>query len=326
MVPWSFRAPAPPIESQSGLSPTFSVIIAVYNAAAYLPQAIESCLVQSMQALEIIVVDDGSTDDFDRAIAPFLDQVLVLRQANRGESSAKNAAVLAASGDYVVILDADDVAFSDRIEALNAFAIERPDLDIITHDDVLTQDGEFLRNFFNETHTFPVHKQREEILKRCFIVNPAVKRSAWIENRGYDENLRIGADWDLWIRMILSGSVAGAVVEPLVEYRQWGGNLTSDRLASFASRVALFSKTQLRDDLSASERIVLENSLVDVQRRLAWEAVIAADPSARSALSAVLRNSRQSLRTRTRAGVALVTPSALRKWMFARRDEVRETK
>lgn len=154
MGPWSFRAPAPAVEIQRGLSPTFSVIIAVYNAAAYLPQALESCLAQSMQALEIIVVDDGSTDDFDGAIAPFLDQVLLLRQVNGGESSAKNAAVLAASGDYVVILDADDIAYSDRIEALNAFAIERPDLDIITHDDVLTQDGEFLRNFFKKPTPF----------------------------------------------------------------------------------------------------------------------------------------------------------------------------
>lgn len=156
-------------------------------------------------------------------------------------------------------------------------------------------------------------------------MNPAVKRSKWIEHRGYDESLRIGADWDLWIRMILSGCIAGAVVEPLVEYRQWGGNVTSDRLASFASRVALFSKTQLRDDLSASERIVLENSLVDVQRRLAWEALLSADPSARSALSAVLRDSRQSFRTRAGAGLALVMPSAMRKWMSARRNEVRET-
>lgn len=323
---WRFLAPTSGTDAGGGSPPTFSVIIAVYNAAAYLREAIESCLAQSMQALEIIVVDDGSTDDFDGAIAPFLEHVLLIRQANSGESSAKNAAVLAASGDYIVILDADDIAFSDRIEALSAFAVERPDLDIITHDDVLTQDGEFLRNFFNDAHTFPIHKQREEILKRCFIVNPAVKRSAWIEHRGYDENLRIGADWDLWIRMILSGCIAGAVMEPLVEYRQWGGNLTSDRLASFASRVALFSKTQLRGDLSASERIVLENSLVEVQRRMAWEAVRSADPSARSALSSVLRDSRQSFSTRAGAGLALVMPIALRSWMFARRHEVRETK
>ena len=317
MTGWSFLAPEPVVEIQRGVSPTFSVIIAAYNAAVYLPEAIESCLAQTLQPLEIVVVDDGSTDDFNGAIAPYLDRVLLLRQANGGESAAKNAAVRAATGDYVVILDADDIAYPERIEALYAFAVERPDLAILTHDDVLTRDGEFVRNYFGEFHTFPISNQREEILRRCFIVNPAVRRSAWLGCGGYDENLRIGADWELWIRIIFSGGAAGAIAEPLVEYRQWGGNLTANRLSAFASRLELFAKTQLRGDLTDSERAALEESLSHIKLRIAREALRAGDPSAKSAIKEVFLDRHQTLKTRVSAGVALVMPSAARKWLGA---------
>lgn len=314
---WSFLAPAPVVEVEQSDSPTFSVIIAAYNASAYLPEAIESCLAQTLQPLEIVVVDDGSTDDFDAAIEPYLDRVLLLRQANRGESAAKNAAVRAASGEYVVILDADDIAYPDRIEALYAFAVERPDLAILTHDDVLTRDGEFLRNYFGELHAFPISKQREEILRWCFIVNPAVRRSTWLECGGYDENLRIGADWELWIRIIFSGGAVGAIAEPLVEYRHWGGNLTADLLGSFASRLELLSKTQLRSDLTATERAALEQSLLKVKRRFALQALHVRDPSAKSAMKDIFLDRRQSVKSRARAAAAFVMPNAARKRLSA---------
>ncbi len=316
MSAWRFLAPSPVVEVEQEVAPTFSVIIAAYNAAAYLPEAIESCLAQTLQPLEIVVVDDGSTDDFDEAIAPYLDRVLLLRQANGGESAAKNAAVRAASGEYIVILDADDIAYPDRIEALHTFAMERSDLAILTHDDVLTRDGEFVRNYFGEPHAFPISNQREEILRWCFIVNPAVRRSAWLGCGGYDEKLRIGADWDLWIRIIFSGGAAGAIAEPLVEYRQWGGNLTADLLGSFASRLELLSKTQLRVDLTAPERAVLEESLLKVKRRIALEALRVRDPSAKSAMKDIFLDRHQSVKTRARAAAAFLMPNAARKWLL----------
>jgi len=85
--------------------PTFSVAIAAYQAAETLGAAVESALSQTLPPLDVVVCDDGSTDDFAGAIAPFRDRVVLLRQENRGEAAAKNAAAAAASGEFVAFLE-----------------------------------------------------------------------------------------------------------------------------------------------------------------------------------------------------------------------------
>ena len=90
------------------MSPRFSVIIPVYNAAATLQRAIESVQKQSWPAHEIIVVDDGSTDCSADVAQGYGATVTLIRQANAGVSAARNAGAHAASGDWLAFLDADD--------------------------------------------------------------------------------------------------------------------------------------------------------------------------------------------------------------------------
>jgi len=112
--------------------PMVSVVIPVYNRASIVVDAIESCLAQSYQKIEIIVVDDGSTDGLAGALRPWDGRFSVLRQANKGVSAARNAGVAAASGDYIQFLDSDDLLHPDaialKIEAFRAVA----DTDICT--------------------------------------------------------------------------------------------------------------------------------------------------------------------------------------------------
>ena len=95
--------------------PSFSVIISVYNGAATLSRAIESVLVQSYPPAEIIVVNDGSTDDTEGVIAGFRDRVVGLCQANAGVSAARNAGATRATGEWLAFLDADDWYYRDRL-------------------------------------------------------------------------------------------------------------------------------------------------------------------------------------------------------------------
>jgi len=273
--------------------------------------AIRSCLDQTVRPLEIIVVDDGSTDDLDAALAPFLGDIVLLRQSNGGESVAKNAGVAAAHGDYVVILDADDVAYPNRIEALGALAAARPDLAILTHDADLTRDGEPVRRYFGPHHPFPTTDQRAEILRRCFVINPAVRRADWAAAGGYDPAIRIGADWECWIRMILAGAGVGCVDEPLSEYRQTGEQLTADRLAGFRGRLDLLRRTLDRDDLTPRERRVLERSIAELEVRAAREAVRLRTSDARTMSWRVVIGRHQALGARLRALVATVVPAAV---------------
>ena len=303
--------PEPVAPVEPGPVPTFSVIIACYNAAATVGDAIRSCLEQTVPPLEIIVIDDGSTDDLDAALAPYLDDIVLLRQENGGESDAKNAGDAAARGDFVVILDADDVAYPHRHEALGALAAARPDLAILTHDALLTRDGAVLRHYYGEFHPFPVEQQRREILRRCFVINPAVRRSAWLAIGGYDPALRIGADWECWLRMILAGEQVGCVDEPLSDYRQGGEQLTSNRLAEFAGRQQLFAKTLERPDLTATERAAIVDLRTTLDDRMAREAIRTGAPGARRASWRVAFARGQRRPVRIRALAAAIAPSVM---------------
>ena len=110
--------------------PVCSVVIPAFQAAASIGDAVRSVLDQDVPPMEIVVVDDGSTDDVTGALAPFGDAVRLVRIDHGGESAAKNAGVLAARGDWVALLDADDRFLPGRLAALVGLAIARPDLDL----------------------------------------------------------------------------------------------------------------------------------------------------------------------------------------------------
>jgi glycosyltransferase involved in cell wall biosynthesis len=157
---------APPANGpvERGPRPTFSVIVAAYNVADVIPDALESVRGQDVAPLEVIVCDDGSTDDLDRALEPYRDEIVLLRKTNGGEASAKNAAARAATGDFILVLDADDVYLPGRISALTELAQSRPDLDILTSDALLVVHGRPVRNVYDDSWTFETEDQRRAIL------------------------------------------------------------------------------------------------------------------------------------------------------------------
>ena len=176
MKGFTFVAPEPDGPLAGGPVPTFSVIIAAYQAADVIGDAIESALEQTEPPLEVIVCDDGSTDDIERALRSYRDRIVLLRKENGGEASAKNAASRAASGDFVVILDADDVFLPERLEALGELARARPDLDILTTDATLEVDGRVVRRCYTDAFRFEVADQRRGILEQNFVFGLAAAR------------------------------------------------------------------------------------------------------------------------------------------------------
>ena len=178
----SFLAPLPvrPVEPADS-APTFSVIVAAYQVADVVADALESIRRQTAPPWEVIVCDDGSTDALEDALVPYRDEIVFLRIEHGGEAAAKNAAAARASGDCVVILDADDVYLPERLEALTELANARPDLDILTTDAYLVVDGRRVRRNYDRRWLFEVADQRRAILQRNFIFGHAAVRR---ERRG----------------------------------------------------------------------------------------------------------------------------------------------
>ena len=267
-----YVVPTPRTAVSPGPAPSISILIPTYESTATLPDAVASALAQTEPALEVIVCDDGSTDDVAGALAEYRDQIRLLRKPNGGCSSALNHAARAALGDFVAILNADDVYDPRRIEALGRLAAERPDLDIITTDAYLEVEGVRVGTF-NSSTPFVVDDQRAGILRSCFTGGwPAVRRERVLAAGGWDESLRIAHDWDCWLRLIFDGAQAGLVDEPLMSYRIHQGSLTSDRVASLTERVAVLERARNYPQLTPDERRLLTASIRWQRSRLRREA------------------------------------------------------
>ena len=129
-----FRVPPPIGEVDSGRQPTFSIVIATHNADATIAESIESALAQTLPALEVIVGDDGSTDQTAAVLEPYLERIRYFRQEHRGVAATMNAALELARGEFFAVLGADDAYLPERLEALASLSAGRPDLDLLCTD------------------------------------------------------------------------------------------------------------------------------------------------------------------------------------------------
>jgi glycosyltransferase involved in cell wall biosynthesis len=318
-----FLAPPQPAQASPGSAPSFSVVIPAYQAADVVGDAVASVLDQTARPYEVIVCDDGSTDGTGDVVAAFSD-VTLLRKENGGPASARNAAVAAASGDFVVLLDADDVYLPDRLRLLGELAAERPDLDVLATDAYLEAGGETV-GLFSNFNPFPVDDQRIAVLERCFVFAPAIRKSRLMAVGGFDEQLRTSDDWDCLIRVVVSGGRVGLVDAPLMRYRLREGGVTSARVPVLRERVTLFEKTRRDERLDERERAAAERLLRGHRNELELaeiEAELLAGGHPRRRLLGVVRGEGFSAATRAKAAAAIVSPGSARRRLRSR-DSVR---
>lgn len=295
--------------------PTFSVVIPVYQGADTIGEAIASVLAQTVPPHEIIVADDGSTDDLAGALAPYRDRITLLTDENRGVAAARNRGVRRASGEFVVVSDADDLMLPRAIDALGDFAMARPDLDILVRTAwVQRGDVRILSRTADRPH-FPVDDQRIGILRDNFIPgHAAFRRQRLLAAGGYDESLRCGEDYDSWIRLIFAGSRAGLLLEPLQLMRPRPGSLSTRRTVCIAACITSISKLAGRDDLSEREREIAAERVKSLQSWLREEeaklALVEGAPDARRRCLSVARDANQNPRARSKALLALLAPKS----------------
>jgi hypothetical protein len=279
-----FLVPAADPTVVAASPPTFSVVIAAYQAAGTISEAVGSALGQSTPPLQVIVSDDGSTDDLAAALAPFKDRIVVVREENAGAAAARNRGLAVASGEFVAFLDSDDAWLPLYLERLGALAAARPDLDLLSADVFYEADGEIIGRFY-ELNRFEVGNQRHAVLRTCFVGWPAVRRDRLVSIGGFDESLRIAYDWDAWARLILSGGRAGLVLEPLARYRLRPGSLASDVPRSLRERVVFLDGLSRCPDLRPDDEAALSAARRHAESRArvaeATEALAARAPGAR---------------------------------------------
>ena len=249
--------------------PSFSIAIAAYQAAATIGDALESAFAQTLPPLDVAVCDDGSTDGLEAAVAPWRDGIAYVRQENRGEAAAKNAAARATSGEFVAFLDADDRYHTERLEALAELAGARPDLDVLTTNADLEVAGEVVGRYYPDiAPVFPTEDQSLAIIRRDTAVfgAAAVRREVFESVGGLNERLRSGDDWELWMLLALAGSSFGLVDEPLYRYRVHQHGTSADQLRGSREAVEIFERVLTNAQPGTPEREALEQGLAHHRR------------------------------------------------------------
>ena len=242
-------------------APTFTALIAAYQAADTIAAAIESIQAQTLPAHEIIVVDDGSTDGLSQLVASRFGSAvdLVRLPENAGRSAAMNRGAARATGDFVVLLDADDVWLPRRLEAIAAYAEMDPGCDIITTDSYIRIGGEIAGRYYQPDRVvFAQTDQRMAMLVSDFVFGlPAIRNELWRVSGGMDESMRSGAeDYEFLMRLILTGSRVGLVAEPLCEYRIRSGSQSRNSTRIVSALDTVYEKA-LAHGLTDDERRVV---------------------------------------------------------------------
>lgn len=207
--------------------PLVSVVIPTYNSVCYLTEAIDSVLAQTFQDFEILVVDDGSTDETATILEEkYKDRIRYLHKANGGVSSARNFGIQRAQGKYIAFLDADDIWMPEKL-ATQIEALAKDEKSKVCYSSLLICDEDLNYVGLN------LSPRRDDIISDLLLIGNVVATPSSViaemelfhEVGAFDVGLSQCADWEMWIRLSTKTGFI-YIDQPLVKYRQHGSNMS----------------------------------------------------------------------------------------------------
>lgn len=238
-----------------------SVIIPTFNRSALVREAVASVLAQEDVALEVIVVNDGSSDDTFAALAAFGSAIHSVSKAHGGVSSARNAGIRAAKGEWLAFLDSDDLWLPQKLRKQLAFLGEHPEFKICQTEEIWVRNGQKLNP--KEYHRKPRGYCFPQLLERCLVSPSAVviHREIFRDVGLFDESLPACEDYDLWLRVGCRYPL-GLLQEPLTIKR--GGH--ADQLSTTVPALDRYR-------IQALAGLLQNEPLTPDQRELAMQAL-----------------------------------------------------
>lgn len=203
------------------MNASISCIVPVYNGARFIGEALDSILAQTLPPAEVIVVDDGSTDDTAEVVSAYAGRVTYHRQANAGPASARNHGINLASGDFLSFLDADDLWSPNKLERQMSALERNPNAGICIT---------YLQNFWTDELSHERDRMRDHAFARPmpgYVCQCLLARRHVFEVVGlFDATKRLGEDQDWYLRAERAGISREIIPEPLVRRRIHGKNMT----------------------------------------------------------------------------------------------------
>lgn len=200
---------------------SISVVIPAYNSSKFIAQTLQSVLGQTFPATEILVIDDGSTDDTATIAERFGPPVRVIRRPNARQAASRNFGVAEATGEWVAFVDADDIWEPNKLERQMGELEVHPDADVCyTARTEMLQIGHEAR--LGKRLPAPTPQELRECLleKTGFLPSTVmIRRSVFLKMKGFDTRFTIVEDWDFWLRLLHAGVKFVGCEEALVRYR-----------------------------------------------------------------------------------------------------------
>jgi glycosyltransferase involved in cell wall biosynthesis len=251
-----------------------ATVIPVYRAH-FLADCLASVFAQTRQPDRVIVVDDGSPEraTIERAVLPYGDRVTLIRQVNRGAGAARNRGILASDTDLIAFLDADDEwapeFLQGQLHLMRAyrFAVVYANGDIVG-------DSPLSGMRFMETAPSQGTVNVEALLsQRCTVLTSSVvvRRKLLLDVGLFDEDLRRGQDFDLWVRLAAAGATFAYTTAPLVRRRIHSQNLSGDCISELERAVAVLLKLREKRLLTAAQGEVLDTRVRVLRAQIATE-------------------------------------------------------
>ena len=275
----------PPVRAAVAATPRATVVIPCYNLGAFLHDALSSALSQTLPDVEIVVVDDGSDDEFTvHALAEYESSAIaVVRQANCGLAAARNTGVAHARAPFVCCLDADDRLTPTFLEKSVAALEDDPSIGFVNVG---------MQWFDERDDAIAAHDCEipDMLVHNRAVVGSLFRKSAWQQVGGYFGGFSVKGieDWDFWLRLLQAGYRAGVVPELLYEYRVRAGSMShamytpahwENLMRELVDRHRQLFSTQLRyvvGALSARQVETREWALARERAMLWWESKTAA--------------------------------------------------
>ena len=207
-----------------------SVIIPAYNGDRYIQEAIASVLVQTYTDYEIIVVDDGSTDNTLQVLEQYGERIKYFSQTNQGVAASRNLGLAKAKGEYIAFLDQDDVFLPHKLASQVALLEQDSSLGIVNSGwQIIDRNGK-LQSAVEPWQQIPNLTTANLIIWKPVFLGAMLFRRSWLEQIKFDTSLEQTPDVDLVIRLVAIGCIADWVQKTTVKYRQHEANASKNTL------------------------------------------------------------------------------------------------
>lgn len=269
---------------------TLSIVIPTYNRASLIVETIDSVLRQSTPFLEVIVVNDGSTDDTVQVLAHFGDRIRLINLPNGGVQNARNVGVAAAQGVYVVLCDSDDLLESEFSAVTKRWITENPECDalysnFVTFDQAGCHQDKFAlapADFFKDAqqsgdflHAIPDLYARTVEYQPLFLSGCTFRKEFYTAIGGFDTRFNNigGEDWEFTLRVLAKGNVA-LCAKPLARIRKHNGNDSTDSMRQMCGTADILEFALANHSGAQPYRDIILRS-IDARRIQAFDAAFA---------------------------------------------------